>query len=209
MAEIRPLEPTHPLEPWEPALAELTRELSDRPDGDLAIELEDIGLATNLRLAPDGGARPVASALLGAEIPTRPDTWTATTDGEIVWLGPDEWLVTSRHARPHAGEAALWSVIAEHGGSAVDVTGQRIALRLRGRLARELLALGCALDLHPQAFPAGTCAQTLLAQAGVILVALGHGDDYLLHVRTSFAGYLADWLLDAATEFRAAPAVPR
>ena len=89
----------------------------------------------------------------------------------------------------------------------MDVSGQRVALRFRGRAARELLALGCALDLHPSEFPAGRCAQTLLAQAGVLLVALGDGDDYVLHVRSSFAGYLADWLLDAAREFRvAAPA---
>ena len=27
------------------------------------------------------------------------------------------------------------------------------------------------------------------------------GDDYLVFVRSSFAGYLADWLLDAALEF--------
>ena len=30
------------------------------------------------------------------------------------------------------------------------------------------------------------------------------GDDYLVLVRSSFAGYLADWLLDAALEFTAA-----
>ncbi|OLL76117.1 Sarcosine oxidase gamma subunit [Pseudonocardia sp. Ae168_Ps1] len=202
MAETRPLEPARPLEAWEPEFTALARETG----GDLTIEIEDVGLATNLRLDPESRTRAVASALLGAEIPTRPNTWVSTSDGEIVWLGPDEWLVTSRHARPHAGEESLRSVVAEHGGSAVDVSGQRVVLRLRGRLARELLALGCALDLHPSEFPAGRCAQTVVAQTGVILVALGHADDYLLHVRPSFAGHLADRLLDAATESRVAPA---
>ena len=35
-----------------------------------------------------------------------------------------------------------------------------------------------------------------------MLLALGDaGDDYLVLVRSSFAGYLADWLLDAALEY--------
>lgn len=203
MAETRPLRPAHPLEAWEPAFAALTRELAGGgAGGDLAIEIEEVGRSTDLRLDPSGPARAVVGTVLGAALPTRPNTWTATEDGEIAWLGPDEWLFTSRHTRPHAGEESLRGLVAEHGGAAVDVTGQRVAVRIRGRLARELLALGCALDLHPQSFPAGSCAQTLLAQAGVLLLALGHGDDYLVHVRSSFAGYLADWLLDATAEFR-------
>ncbi|MEQ3553021.1 sarcosine oxidase subunit gamma family protein [Pseudonocardia nematodicida] len=204
MAETRPLRAVHPLAAWEPAFATLSRELGDRPGADLTIELVHIGLATNLRLSP-GPAADAVSAVLGAPVPTRANTFTSTDDGEIVWLGPDEWLVTSRHARPHAGEAALTALVAEHGGSAVDVSGQRVALRLRGALVREVLATLCALDLHPSEFPAGRSAQTLLAQVGVVLLALGHGDDYLLHVRPSFAGHLAGRLLDAAQEFRVAP----
>ncbi len=44
--------------------------------------------------------------------------------------------------------------------------------------------------------------QTTVGLAGVILLALSDaGDDFLLLVRSSFARYLADWLLDAAEEF--------
>ena len=202
MAEIRPLRPIHPLTPWEPALAGLNAELGA---AGLSIEIQDFGLATTLRMDPDGPAADVVSAVLGARVPTRPNTWTATDDGEIVWLGPDEWLVTSRRGSAHVGERSLQALVAGPGGSAVDVSGQRVALRVRGRLARELLAFGCALDLHPSKFPAGRSAQTTIALAGVVLVGFGHGDDYLIHVRPSFAGHLADWLLDAAQEFRLAP----
>ncbi|MFP5023301.1 sarcosine oxidase subunit gamma [Pseudonocardia phyllosphaerae] len=203
MAELQTLRASHPLVSYEPAFAALGRDTG----GDLTVEVEATGSSTDLRLDPEGPARGVAEAVLGAPLPVLPGTWTSTEDGEIAWLGPDEWLVTSRRARPHAGESTLRDLVAADGGAAVDVTGQRVALRLRGRLARELLAFGCALDLHPRAFPAGRCAQTLLGQAHVLLVALGHGDDYLIHVRCSFAGYLADWLLDAATELRPAPAL--
>jgi sarcosine oxidase subunit gamma len=42
----------------------------------------------------------------------------------------------------------------------------------------------------------------MLGQAGVILLAVdGSGADYRILIRSSFARYLADWLLDAAGEY--------
>jgi sarcosine oxidase subunit gamma len=42
----------------------------------------------------------------------------------------------------------------------------------------------------------------MLSQAGVILLAVdGSGADYRILVRSTFARYLADWLLDAAEEY--------
>ena len=54
-------------------------------------------------------------------------------------------------------------------------------------------------------FGRGAAAQTLLGQAGVLLMALDDtGTHYQIMVRSSFAGYLTSWLLDAATEYRTA-----
>ena len=87
---------------------------------------------------------------------------------------------------------------------AVAVSDQRIGLRLTGSRARDVLAKGGSLDLHPRVFGAGRAAQTTVGLAGVVLLALsGTGDDFLLLVRSSFAGYLAEWLLDAALEYTA------
>ena len=85
----------------------------------------------------------------------------------------------------------------------VDVSAQRTTLRLRGEHVRDLLAGGCAVDLHPRVFGRGAAAQTLLGQAGVVLMALDDtGTHYQIVVRSSFAGYVTSWLLDAATEYR-------
>ena len=87
--------------------------------------------------------------------------------------------------------------------SVVDVSAQRTTLRLRGEHVRDLLSGGCAIDLHPRVFARCAAAQTLLGQAGVVLMALDDtGTHYQVLVRSSFAGYLASWLLDAATEYR-------
>ncbi|RKT88889.1 sarcosine oxidase subunit gamma [Saccharopolyspora antimicrobica] len=186
---------THPLEAWRAALAELTWAV----DG-LVVKPEEPVAAADLRIDPAGPGAAAVEQALGAALPVQPNTWTATPEGQLIWLGPDEWLVTSKISRPHELEDALAKVVSAHDGAAVDVSAQRTAIRLSGELARELLSFGCSIDLRPAALPRGTCAQTTVGQAGVLIVALG--DDFRLFVRPSFAGYLADWLLDAAQEFR-------
>ena len=172
------LAPVHPRQAWAEAFAAL-------PEG-LDVSAEPLVAASDVRGAPRPG------------FPTTPNTWVATPHGRIVGLGPDEWLVSSDAHTPHELEAELRA-----GGVAVDVSAQRTGLRLAGPLVRELLALGCSLDLHPSVFPPGTCAQTTVGQVGVVLIAARTdiGDAFHLLVRPSFAGHLAAWLLDAAIEF--------
>lgn len=187
---------THPLESRKAAFAELNTHVEG-----LAVHTEDPVAAIDLRVDPAGPGADAVGRSLGAALPVEPNTWTRTADGHIIWLGPDEWLITSADAEPDRFEDELAWVASAYDGAAVDVSAQRTTLRLRGPLARELLSFGCSLDLRPFAFPAGCCAQSTVGQAGVLIVALGE-QDIRLYVRQSFAGYLADWLLDAAREFR-------
>jgi len=178
---------THPLQAWADAFVAL-------PD-DVRITVDPFVAMVDVRLG-DPAAWP------GVDLPTVPNTWVPTDAGHAVWLGPDEWLLTSTTEVPGELEARVHAAVVPLGGSAADVSAQRITLRLTGSRIRDVLARGCAIDLHPHAFGPGRSAQTTLGLAGVVLLALSDaGDDYLVLVRSSFAGYLADWLLDAATEF--------
>lgn len=186
---------THPLEAWVPAFEAL-------PDT-VGIAVEPYVAMVDVRLGSVGaGAQVRASAALGVDLPTAPNTWVPTSDGRVVWLGPDEWLFTSTARAPEELEARVRAAVVGLGGSATDVSAQRIGLRLTGARVRDVLAKGCSIDLHPRVFGRGSSAQTTLGQAGVVLLALSDaGDDHVVLVRASFAGYLADWLLDAALEF--------
>lgn len=186
----------HPLEHWKPALAAHSRTLDL-----LTIQVEGSVAALDLRIDPAGAGPAAVGSVVGAALPTEPNTWTHTRDGQIVWLGPDEWLVTSANLLPHELEDKLSRVVSAYDGAAVDVSAQRTSLRLRGPQVRELLSFGCSIDLRPSAFPTGASTLTTIGRAGVLILALGDGDDYRVFVRPSFAGYLADWLLDAAEEF--------
>jgi len=182
---------THPLEGSHPAFERL-------PDT-VGITVEPFVAMVDVRLGTVGTE---ASAALGVELPTAPNTWVPAGTGRAVWLGPDEWLLSSTTEAPEELEARVRAAALELGGSATDVSAQRIGLRLTGARVRDVLAKGCSIDLHPRVFGRGSSAQTMLGQAGVVLLALSDAaDDVVVLVRSSFAGYLADWLLDAALEF--------
>jgi sarcosine oxidase, subunit gamma len=188
------LERTSPLQPWAARFAQL-------PDS-VVIAEEPFVTMVELRVDPSGPGAAAAASLLGVELPTTPSTYAKSADATVIWLGPDEWLVTGTTLTGPELEARLREALSSHGGTAVDVSGQRTTLRLRGSHSRDVLGKGCAIDLHPSVFGGGAAAQTTLGRTGVILLAVdGSGTDYRILVRSSFARYLADWLLDAAEEY--------
>lgn len=156
----------------------------------------------DLWVDPAGAAGAAVAEVLGVALPESPSTAVTGADTTALWFGPQEWLITSTERGGEALETQLRDAVAEHGGAAVDVSAQRTTLRLRGDHARDVLAKGCSLDLHPRSFGPGAAAQTMLGQAAVVLMPLSdNGSDYRILVRSSFARYLADWLIDAAHEF--------
>jgi len=120
----------------------------------------------------------------------------------VLWLGPDWYLVVDSPGTDL--EAGLEAELRGGSATAVDVSAARTVLNLAGPHARAVLEHGCALDLHPRAFGPGRCAQTNLAKAQVLIHQLGP-EEYRVFVRSSFADYLASWLLDAMVEYLGAP----
>jgi sarcosine oxidase subunit gamma len=191
-----PLARTAPLAAWGDALGAL-------PDGVQITPLPFVAMI-DIRLDPTGSAAVAVGEYLGVALPTAPSTYAESETATAIWLGPDEWLITSPFRSPEDLETGLREAMGA-GGMVVDVSAQRTTVALRGEHARDLLAGGCALDLHPRVFGRGAAAQTLLGLAGVVLMALDDtGTHYQIVVRSSFAGYLTSWLLDAATEHRTA-----
>jgi sarcosine oxidase subunit gamma len=139
------------------------------------------------------------AAALGFPLPIEPNTVSSHRDKRALWLGPDEWLVVGPEGQQKALEQALRHSLNGAFGSIVDVSANRTVLEIRGVRARELLAYGVPIDLDRRAFGADRCAQTLLAKAQVIVERRGDSA-FNVYPRPSFARYVAEWLLDAASE---------
>ena len=176
-----------PLEALAPALADASGE---------AVTLREVPFLAQVNLRADAAAARTLGLPLDPNTTTTTPSSRAAGDRTIVWLGPDEWLVVG----PDGDAAAIERDLAAAGDgwvSTVDLSANRTAIDVAGPAVRDLLAAGCSLDLHPRAFGPGRCAQTMLARAQVILEAR-RDDCFRVHVRGSFAVYLANWLIDAA-----------
>jgi heterotetrameric sarcosine oxidase gamma subunit len=84
----------------------------------------------------------------------------------------------------------------------VDVSANRTTLELSGPAARQVLEKGCPLDLHPRAFGPGRAVSTTVGPVAVLLWQVDDVPTYRLFPRSSFADYLARWLIDAMSEYR-------
>jgi len=152
----------------------------------------------NLRADPsDVEVMDRLASVLEFPLPLTPNTVSGDLDRHALWLGPDEWLVVGPAGSEDTLERRCRDVLAG-AGSVVDVSASRTIVELRGREAREILEAGCAIDLHPRAFHAGRCAQTLVARTAAIVHQVTDEPLYRLFVRSSFAMYLAMWLQDAS-----------
>jgi sarcosine oxidase, subunit gamma len=135
---------------------------------------------------------------VGCKPPAAPNTVARSANYDVLWLGPDEWLVRSL-APVQTGmlEAKLAAVLGEAYAAAVDVGSGFTVVEIEGTRARDVLSRGCPLDLHPRMFKPGQCAQSLYFKASIVLIPTAD-DRYEIVVRRSFADYFCRIMVDAA-----------
>jgi sarcosine oxidase, subunit gamma len=171
------------------------------------VRLAEVAFLTQvtLRAAPGSAVAGAAARALHAELPSTPNTVSSHDGIDVLWAGPDEWLVTAPDSARETLLATLEDAVAGEHATVVDVSAHRTVIELAGAHATDVLRKGCSIDLHPAVFAPGRCAQTALARAHVLLQACTAEPAYRVFARASFAEYVASWLVDAAAEYRGAP----
>lgn len=139
----------------------------------------EVAFTPQLSLRVDPSIAPLA-------LPTDANTWLTDGDREVLWLGPDEWLVV------RGPVDQLTTALAGVHHSLVDVSSNRAVIELTAVDRLEHLSTGCGLDLAPRSWRAGMCAQTLLAHVPALLQE--RSDATRVFVRPSFGGYIVTWL---------------
>ena len=123
----------------------------------------------NLRGDPgNAGFVSTAESVLGQTLPILPNTVDIGTR-RIYWLGPDEWLVVCTISEGPDLIADLSESLSAQHASVTDLTGGQIAMQLSGSDGRDILRRGCTLDFRPRTFKVGSCAQSGLAKANVLI----------------------------------------
>ncbi len=115
----------------------------------------------------------------------------------LLRLEADTWLAVLPSGREETVHRSLAAALDGLAAAVIDVSDAHAVLDLSGPLAREVLAGGCPLDLHPRALPPGHCARTTLAGVAVVVQSLD-GGALRLFVAPSVMRWCVAWLLDHA-----------
>lgn len=126
--------------------------------------------------------------------------YTAGNAIAFAWAGPSQWLALKEGYDNGAFAQSLRSALGS-GASVMDQSDGRTILRISGPRAREALAKGILIDLHPSAFAPGDTAITTVAYMGVHFWQIDAAPTYEFAVFRSFAIAFAEWAIDAAAEF--------
>lgn len=120
-------------------------------------------------------------------------------DMTLIWTSPGQWLALS-------ADRHLATRLAAEIGSIAAVSDQsdaRAVVRVAGPRARDVLAKGCLIDLHPRAFGPGQAAMTAFGHINVMLRQLDDQPTYEIALFRSMAESFWHWLSASAAEFGA------
>ena len=161
------------------------------------------GLALATVIARKGQAVPLTErvrAVFGIDLPTGPRRISV---GKIAFIGtgPGQWLAVEQASGDSQAFAARLKRDLAGLASVSDQSDARAVLRLSGPMARQVLAKGLPVDLHPRVFGPGDAALSQIALIGAHVWQIDETPTYEIAVFRSLAGSFADWLIASAAEF--------
>jgi sarcosine oxidase, subunit gamma len=156
--------------------------------------------------AGDSGFLTAVENATGLRLPVEPNTVATAGNLSALWLGPNEWLIVGPGGREDDLSGSLRGALQGRHFAVTDVSEARAVIAISGPHARDLLAKGTSLDLHPRVFGPDRCAQSGIAKATMILHQLDSEEQptFEIYIANSFADYLWTWLERAAAEYRVA-----
>lgn len=150
-------------------------------------------------IARKNGLRDLAAQMraeYGLELPLSPGA-VAAGDLQLVWAGVQHWLLLAPSANSDAFERRARDGL----GSCAAISNQsdsRVRLLLEGPGARDVLAKGLPLDLHPSVFKVGDAAASLFDHIGVHVWLRDTAPSFEMLVARSYAPSLMTALRQAA-----------
>lgn len=199
--------------PFDATLGEAPREIGAR-----GLTISAAPVAAQIAVTGDMA---VAAAAVGAiinQVPPAQPNQIAGKEPYLLWLAPDKRLIVSESANRFDLRDRLSSALAGKFAAVTDVSDGIAVLDILGPRAREIIAMGCGLDLDPQLFTPSLSARTLLASQPILLYPLAAPEvrwepgmahmpqppnrGYRLHVDRAILHYLWKWLAQSATALR-------
>jgi sarcosine oxidase subunit gamma len=151
------------------------------------------------RKGTHGQAADLVRQEFGVDLPRTP-TCTKREAIAFIWAGANQWLAMAESSESRALEQRLRSSLAGT-ASIMDQSDGRTVVRISGPRARDTLAKGVLIDLHPSAFRPGDTAISVVAYINVHFWQVDETPTYEFAIFRSFAVAFWEWLADSAAEY--------
>ena len=148
---------------------------------------QELRAIINLRGNPqDPAFAQAVQQALDLPLPVAACSSIANAQLRVVWVGPDDWFVIGAAGEQESIAQRLRAALSGQHYSVSDVSGGYFMVSLAGVQARDVLAQGCPLDLHPSVFKPGQSAGTLFFKVGIYLWQRDTTPTFEMLVRRSF-----------------------
>ena len=152
----------------------------------------------NLRLDPNNNDyMSICGKILGAVLPTKPNTYVQNEKVKIIWVGPDEWIVINDQENELF--IKLKNELGDLEASVTNISENRTIIRLSGKKIITLLSKFLVLDLEKNLGTQSSCAQTIFVKVPILLVRNNDNNQIpIIDIFTnrSHANYIYNLLVD-------------
>ena len=158
------------------------------------INIEYFGFLTQINIRTTPANKSLVEETLEISFPTKINTYKTKNDLSLLCLGPDEWLFVAPLEWREKICSDCVSIEENKSVSFVDVSFNRIVLRMSGKNILELFSGLTSFPTNKMDF--GICSNTLLAKSQVIIQCIQKRNIFNVFVRSSFSDYLSDVIID-------------
>ena len=142
---------------------------NDKLENHFGINVQELAFVNkiNIRINPNDQKNIIkCGKITGTILPIKPNTYAQNENIKVIWLGPNEWLITNNNNL----YKNLRNEIGDVDASITDVSENRTVLRISGEKIYKLLSKFLVLDLEKNLSNESACAQTLFVKVPVLLV---------------------------------------
>lgn len=148
-----------------------------------------------LDLRGNSAVRQACESALGMSLPGAANSVVCGPDDRVVYgIAPDHWILQVRESQLSSVVRALEQAAGHLSHSFVDVSSMYTRIRLAGPEARDVLAQGVGIDLHPRVLPPGTAARAGFARTTAQIHCIDESPTFIIMVASSYGQYAVDWL---------------
>ena len=142
---------------------------NNKVENHFGVEIQELSFINKINVRIDNNDNKniiKCGKLINAILPVQPNTYVTNDNVKVIWLGPNEWLITNSQNL----YKNLKNEIGDIQTSVTDVSENRTVIRISGDQIFKLLSKFLVLDLEKNLPDESSCAQTLFVKVPVLLV---------------------------------------